>query len=38
MRQPIQLNRNIAWLNDVQAFATGEPGSGGVTYKVYIPK
>jgi hypothetical protein len=27
-----------AWLNDVQAFATGEPGPGGVTYKVYIPK
>jgi hypothetical protein len=27
-----------AWLNDVQAFATGEPGAGGVTYKVYIPK
>ena len=27
-----------AWLNDVQAFATGEPGPGGATYKVYIPK
>jgi hypothetical protein len=27
-----------AWLNDVQAFATGEPGPAGVTYKVYIPK
>jgi Protein of unknown function (DUF3237) len=27
-----------AWLNDVQAFAPGEPGAGGVTYKVYIPK
>jgi hypothetical protein len=27
-----------AWLNDVQAFATGEPGPGGVTYKVCIPK
>ena len=27
-----------AWLNDVQAFATGEPGGFGVTYKVYIPK
>jgi hypothetical protein len=24
--------------NDVQAFATGEPGPGGVTYKVYLPK
>lgn len=27
-----------AWLNDVQAFATGEPNPAGVTYKVYIPK
>jgi hypothetical protein len=27
-----------AWLNDVQALATGEPGPVGVTYKVYIPK
>ncbi len=26
-----------AWLNDVQAFATGEPGAGGITYRVYVP-
>ena len=27
-----------AWLNNVQAFATGETGAGGVTYKMYVPK
>jgi hypothetical protein len=27
-----------AWLNDIQAFATGETNPAGVTYKVYIPK
>jgi hypothetical protein len=27
-----------AWLSDVQAFATGEPSAGAVTYKVYVPK
>ena len=27
-----------AWPSDVQAFATGEPGPAGVTYKVYVPK
>lgn len=27
-----------AQLNDVQAFATGEPSAGGVTYRVYVWK